>query len=138
MFDNLYDNIGEKLKGLAKIIFIIEAIISVIIGLLCLFSGEGLFILGLLTLILGPFIAWISSWVLYAFGELVEKTCDNENNTRNILKKMNEKPINKLDYSPEVTHIAPSKDATVCKHKWRCENCNNMRTQTPCEYCGVE
>jgi hypothetical protein len=34
-------------------------------------------------------ISCISSWLLYGFGELIDKTCDNENNTRQILKKLN-------------------------------------------------
>ena len=29
----------------------------------------------------------------------------------------------------------PVKKAT---HSWRCDACNNMRTQSPCEHCGKE
>ena len=71
MLDNLYDNIGGKIKNWAKWIFIIEAIGAIITGLVFLFSGSYT-MLGLLILIFGPIIAWVGSWILYTFGELVE------------------------------------------------------------------
>ena len=70
MFDNLYDNIGAKIKNWAKWIFIIEAI-SAIIGGIGLMANDAAFI-GFIVLICGPLVAWVSSWLLYAFGELVE------------------------------------------------------------------
>lgn len=42
-------------------------------------------------LFVGPLVAWVSSWILYAFGELVEKTVENEQHTREILKIISEK-----------------------------------------------
>ena len=68
----MYDNIGGKIKGLAKIMFIVEAIGAVITGIVLLATDDDLIFAGLLTLFCGPIIAWVSSWVLYAFGELVE------------------------------------------------------------------
>ena len=92
MFDDLYYNIGGKIKNWAKWIFIVEAIAAIITGLVLLFAHEDLILYGLLTMVCGPIIAWVGSWILYAFGELVEKTCDNENNTRQILKKLTRTP----------------------------------------------
>lgn len=88
--DSWYTDIGKKIKGWAKWIFIIEAIASVIGAIALLFTAEdgGMIFAALLTLILGPVLAWVSSWILYAFGELVDKTCENERNTQNILKLM--------------------------------------------------
>ena len=74
MLDNLYENIGSKIKNWAKVIFIIEAIGSIIAGLVLLFTDEDLILYGLLTLVCGPIVAWVGSWILYAFGELVEDT----------------------------------------------------------------
>ena len=69
----MYDNIGGKIKGLAKGTFIVEAIAAIIFGIAMLADGdEDLAIVGALTLICGPIVAWISSWVLYAFGQIVE------------------------------------------------------------------
>ena len=84
--DSIYTDIGRKIKGWAKWIFIIEAIAAIIAGF-GLMAYDATFI-GLLVLACGPLIAWVSSWILYAFGELVDKTCDNERNTQNILKLM--------------------------------------------------
>ncbi len=67
----MYDNIGEKIKGLAKAVFIIEAIAAVIAGIALVAIDEDLILFGVLTLILGPVVAWVSSWLLYGFGELI-------------------------------------------------------------------
>ena len=141
MLDNLYENIGSKIKNWAKWIFVIEAIGAVITGLVLLFTGEELILYGLLTLVCGPIVAYVGSWILYAFGELVEKTADNENNTRQILKELNEKStdasitfIKNKEYGNKTTNTPQ----TVSTHKWRCDGCRNMRTQTPCEHCGKE
>ncbi len=85
--DNLYADIGQKIKNWAKWIFIIELIAVVIGAFAMLFSGDDDFILpGILTLILGPIVAFVSTWILYGFGELIDKTCANEQHTRDILR----------------------------------------------------
>ena len=99
----MFDNIGKKIKGLAKTICIIQMILFVIIGVVLMSSGvsdsddeyygyyghpgygyaeeqstssEGGEIAGLLVIIIGPLAAWASSFILYGFGELVDKTCE--------------------------------------------------------------
>ena len=71
-----FDNIGGKIKNWAKWIFIVEAIGSIITGISLMASASDiddiLFMTGILTIFLGPIIAWVSSWILYAFGQLVE------------------------------------------------------------------
>ena len=74
MFEKLYENVGAKIKGLAKWIFFLEALSAVISGIALLADGEVWF--GLLTLVLGPVVALASSWLLYAFGQLTEDTHD--------------------------------------------------------------
>ena len=93
--DDLYIDIGKKIKGWAKWIFIVGVIVSVIgaVGMLLAAEDGLVFAIGLLALIIGPLVAWVSSWIIYAFGELVEKTSANEQNTRNILKLMLENNI---------------------------------------------
>ncbi len=78
----MYNNIGRKIKGLVKTLFIIEAIAAVITGIVLLSIDDDFILAGLLVMIVLPFVAWISSWLLYAFGELVDKICDIERNTR--------------------------------------------------------
>lgn len=80
----MYDNIGGKIKGLAKAVFIVEAIAVFIAGiaLMAYGEGEGLYLfMGLIVIALGPVVAWVSSWLLYGFGELIDKTCDIARNT---------------------------------------------------------
>ena len=86
MLDNLYENIGSKIKNLAKWIFIVEAIGAIITGLVLLCKDEDLILYGLITLACGPIVAYIGSWILYAFGELVEDVHairNKEETTRN-------------------------------------------------------
>ena len=94
--DDLYADIGKKIKNWAKWIFMIEAIASVVGAIGMLFAAEDgvMIITALLALILGPVLAWVSSWILYAFGELVDKTAANERNTRQILELMLESSEN--------------------------------------------
>jgi len=134
MLDNLYENIGDKIKSWAKWIFVVEAIGAIITGLIFLFAYEDRILYGLLTLICGPIGAWIGSWILYAFGELVEKTHENENNTRQILENLNRRPIGNKNMPVQIT--TATNDTSV--HKWRCDACGNMITQSPCEHCGRE
>lgn len=135
MLDNLYDNIGGKIKGWAKGIFILETVGVIILGLVLLFD-EVTVLTGLLTMIIGPIVAWVSSWLLYAFGELVEKTAANEENTRYILKALQTKSAST---SPKtVPSIEPKFSTKPVTHTWRCDNCGNMISQVPCDHCGYQ
>lgn len=91
----MYDNIGGKIKGLAKAVFIVEAIAAVITGIGLIASDEDLIPIGLLVLFGGPIVAWVSSWVLYGFGEIIDKLCDIERNTRG--RKIKSKAQAKVD-----------------------------------------
>jgi len=78
----MYDNIGGKIKGLAKASFIVAAIAEVITGIALMATDEDLIGYGLLVMFVGPIVAWVSSWLLYGFGELIDKASDIERNTR--------------------------------------------------------
>lgn len=114
----MYKRIGKKIKGLARAIFIIEAIMiailvlaGVVSALSTLFAGsmflldfyaiDEIGVLEIVALILAvvcviviavvvfaiaAYLAYMSTWLLYAFGELVDKTCDIEMNTRKTLE----------------------------------------------------
>lgn len=70
----MYNNIGGKIKGLAKIIFIIEAIAAIITAIFLIATNEYLVGVGLIVLFAGPLVAWISSWLLFGFGQLIENS----------------------------------------------------------------
>ena len=78
----MYNNIGKKIKGLALASFIVVSIISVLAGLFMFIEDEDMAGIAMLVILVCPLIAWVSSWVLYGFGELVDKACDIERNTR--------------------------------------------------------
>lgn len=95
--DKLYGEIGKKIKRLAYYTFIGEAVAAVLGGLVALVYMIGVagffgFIIGLLVgaivAIVGVIAAWVSSWLLYGFGELIDKTCDIEKNTSDIRRNI--------------------------------------------------
>ncbi len=165
MLENMYENIGGKIKGLAKWIFIVEALGSIITGLILAFEEDSLFIL---MAICGPIVAWVSSWVLYAFGELVEKICDNESHNKEILKLLRQNNNAYSTYSksetkkktedaktqaPEQTEN-PTKvkketavsnekidlESDFAKNTWKCEKCGkrNLNSRNDCWACGAK
>ena len=62
----MFDNIGNKIKNLVKTIYAIELVIFVILGIALAPVG------GILLVPVGIFIAWISSFILYGYGELID------------------------------------------------------------------
>ena len=76
----MYTNIGKKIKLLAKIEFYILAALAVIAGIILIAAEDAL--LGLLVIFGGTFISWVSTWLFYGFGEIIDKLCDIEKNTR--------------------------------------------------------
>ena len=70
MLDTLYSNIGAKIKNWAKWMFILEAFSAFAGGIILMADEE--FLYGLLCMIVGPIVAFVSTWLLYAFGEIAE------------------------------------------------------------------
>ncbi len=83
----MYDNIGGKIKGLAKAGFIIGTIAYVLMGMGLMATDEGMIPIGLLFWVIGPLLSWVSSWLLYGFGELIDKVSSIELNTLNQERK---------------------------------------------------
>ena len=63
----MYENAGEKLKFLAKIIFALTVIVGVISGYLFFNAIIPGLIIGVF---IGGIFGWLNSILLYAFGEL--------------------------------------------------------------------
>ena len=78
----MYDNIGGKIKGLAKILCALESISTVIWGLYVMAEDADLALIGFLIIIGGVLVTWVSTFLLYGFGELIDKACAIERNTR--------------------------------------------------------
>ena len=88
MLNRIFEDIGEKMKRLAMVLFVIEAVLCVLTGMLFIAFSRVLIVYGIFIIGLGPLIAWISSWPLYGLGELIDKTCENERHNRELLKIM--------------------------------------------------
>lgn len=91
-----FDKIGAKLKGFAKWVCWIEVILIWVVSavfFLILISDSWLASLAWVPLVfavIGSLLAWTGSWMLYAFGELVDKAAAIEANTSDgvrLLKK---------------------------------------------------
>ena len=71
----MFDNIGSKIKALAKVVCWIGIIGSIIAGIAMIATMGSVGVLsGLLTIVLGALISWVGSFVLFGFGEMVENS----------------------------------------------------------------
>lgn len=80
----MFNNIGKKIKGLAKVVFWVEFISTILGGFVFIVSSffwvdEPIAIVGvIIAAIVGVAILflleWLSVWMLYAFGELVDNS----------------------------------------------------------------
>ena len=66
----MFDNVGSKIKALASF-FCWGGIIASVIGGIIVITLEDLVWAGLAVIIIGSLLSWVSSFVLYGFGELV-------------------------------------------------------------------
>ena len=90
----MFNNIGGKIKGLAASVTVIGIIASVIVGLVLMTADGDTVFLGILVAALGSFVSWLSSWLLYAFGQLVE-------NSDTIVKLMRNEQVEPTSTSTE-------------------------------------
>lgn len=80
----MYKNIGVKIKFLAIGIAIFMSVIEFLLGISIIADAayNEQIALGLIYMFVGPPLTWISSWILYGFGELIDKATAIEKNTR--------------------------------------------------------
>ena len=93
----MFDNIGRKIKILAMVLCWLGIVLSILVGILMMIADEstggvsmktvgGLVnswvVRGLKFIIIGVLSSWIGSFLLYGFGELIERTAEIAQNTR--------------------------------------------------------
>lgn len=84
----MFDNIGKKIKSLASVLCWVGIIAYVILAIIMFaiaadaYDEELYITLGVIFLFVGPLMSWVSSFFMYGFGELIDKACDIERNTR--------------------------------------------------------
>ncbi len=109
----MFDNIGKKIKGLAKAVTFIGILLSILLGMLYLVNSD--VPSGILTIVLGCLGSWLGSLVLYGFGELVD--C-----------------VQRIADSLE----APAQEGPVSHGGWTCPHCGevNLLGDAVCRRCG--
>lgn len=125
----MYDFIGDKIKGLAKAIFFVEAIAAIITGIALLLNEEPL--IGILILVLGPIVAWVSSWLLYGFGQLI----DNSDTLVTLIGKQLDQTENNSKSKTNSQNIAEEKVLQSIKN-FRSASSNTSATIKRCPHCG--
>ncbi len=86
----MFNEIGKKIKGVASAVCWIQIVIYAIMGIVLMVSSKELILAGFLVGSIGCLIAWLSSIVLYGFGEIIDKVCNIEkalNNQNNVDQK---------------------------------------------------
>ena len=74
----MYNDVGKKIKGLMKTLLTIGIVLSVVGGIAVMAIDDDLIVAGLLIVMVGSLVSWISCIFAYAFGELVDRTCNIE------------------------------------------------------------
>ncbi len=91
----MFDNIGGKIKGLAKFVCWAGILACAIGGIAMIVQGSeinsyysqpgtGLIVGGVVVMLLGSVLSWLGSLTLYGFGELIEQTVSNNARLTNI------------------------------------------------------
>ena len=70
----MFENVGSEVKTLSRVVCWIGIIGSIIGGIAIMAQGENLFLVGILSAVLGSVFSWIGSLSLYAIGEAAENS----------------------------------------------------------------
>ena len=149
----MYHNSGAIVKGLATFIAILLMIVCVAVGVFVIVRAENIPV-GILIIVGGCLVSWLSCLMMAAFGELVNNSYKilkilNENKAAakmaqpmpqyvNVARQENPAPVYRTEVSPAareatapVTNTGVSSDA--------CPNCGSPRKGTSpfCAFCGT-
>lgn len=93
----MFDNIGSKIKMLAKVICWVGIIMSCLAGLIILINGDDGAGVGLVIMIVGSLTSWVCSFFAYGFGELIDKTTEVASNTKKLAMNQPTQPTTPED-----------------------------------------
>lgn len=138
----MFDNIGGKLKTVAVVVCVLGIILSVVYGVM-LFSSS--FVSGLLAMVLGALLSWLSTLTLYGFGVLIEETVRNREISAQLLSVLKpEQPPVQSESSKRAASIgsytipgAKTTDSGIVDG-WKCQHCGttNQAAAQFCRDCG--
>ena len=93
----MFSNIGGKIKGLAVAICVLGIIASVISGIYLISLHESFILSGIITIVVGVLVSWLSVFTLYGFGELIENSQLTYETTYKIYKELHKKDAAKAE-----------------------------------------
>lgn len=146
----MFENIGGKIKALAKVICWIGIVASIIAAISVWAAGDRwnpTFLPGLLILVAGCLGSWLGSFFTYGLGELIESTQQNAYTNAQILEHLRKngesgKSNSKSDPSPAPTpsyFSRPHTTSSSTNSGWRCKQCDTLNAATSlyCKDCGT-
>ena len=112
----MFNNPGDKIKGLAVANFIVDCLAAVIGGIVLISNDYGW--VGFVTIVGGLFIAYVTALLLYGFGELIEnssylKTKEKE---PEILPNFN-RSVTQPSATPQPKAVTPPQPSTASDAK---------------------
>ncbi len=136
----MFENIGGKIKGYAKAVFVIEALgslagaVAIAVGI----GGFGGFMMFLISLAIFIIISYLSVMFLYAYGELVENSAKINKNTEELVRKIN-MVAETQGVRPVVVQNPPPVNRHILSGPWRCKNCDTQNSDSDrfCKSCGA-
>ncbi|MCL2037073.1 MAG: zinc finger Ran-binding domain-containing protein [Oscillospiraceae bacterium] len=140
----MHTNIGGKIKVLAKVITWLGIIISVIMGLnlntAAPISSSGSSFISVAIIVVGSLASWIGSFLLYGFGELIEKTTEVARYTamqQQLSQARQPLPIAQLLPRPVPVSQPVTKPVSNGEGLWEC-SCGTMNPPhfTNCRACS--
>ena len=77
----MFDNIGNKIKGVAEFFCWLGIICSILLGIVLVAAGINMpnggvtAIIGIVVMVVGSFMSWVGSLITYGIGEMVQNSC---------------------------------------------------------------
>ena len=134
----MFNDIGGKIKSLAVFCAFLGIAASIITGLILIFTSKSYnptANTGLIIIVAGSLGSWIGSFSMYGFGELIEKTCENNKVLLRIKNQMevSDEPKVISDKNESPTNNNFSLKGIVCPA------CNTTQPsfRTTCWTCGA-
>ena len=70
----MFNNIGEKIKGVAIFLFILEIIVFAVLGVVIMTNGGPYIPIGFAVVVVGVIVAFLSVMILFAYGQITSNT----------------------------------------------------------------
>ena len=125
----MFKNIGKKIKVLA-VVFCVLGIIGSLIAGGTLLDGWGTEAIGAAIMIGGSLLSWISSFVLYGFGELV----DNSTIIANSIKEKTYETISEVSQNNNMNLSNTVLELTNCKRCGQIKRIDTMHRDNDGKY----